>query len=482
MKKSIFILLGLLPFLLIGQNRRIYEAENAQITESVIIKNDNTASNDKFLLIKKTGTIKWVVDNNSAGWFKMSLRYRNVGGDNVQTIDVNGKRSGMGFSMCNLWSDAFLNIRLHKGKNEITLIPDWGNMEIDYLSIPDDSLLLLPVISPIKNVFYKDHQATLSIFVDAKGKKLKTIQCKDKKIEFQTNSFSFKEGAYHVVLSKESLMTLPIGTNTFNLIFDDGSIVQYFLQVKETFSHTELTIIMFNVEHGSSTLILLPDGKKMLIDSGKEEYAKSVVMPFLDYNNIDTLDYYLLTHYHGDHIGAKDEILKKYNVQKMLDYKSFVSGDTLKMDKTILTILNAFGDGEDENDKSLSFLLKWNGFTYSHGADNYAQTQNRILKRFADLLPAQVYNANHHFHGSVNPNFIIKTNPSLVVVSAEQGVYARGAYINTYKELTEKYLYAAHARLKETLLTLEAGTVVIRVNDSTDWWFESYRDNKDIHL
>jgi beta-lactamase superfamily II metal-dependent hydrolase len=130
----------------------------------------------------------------------------------------------------------------------------------------------------------------------------------------------------------------------------------------------------------------------------------------------------------------------------------------------------------------MSFLLNWNGFTYSHGADNYATSENRILKKFGNRISAQVFYANHHFHGSVNPNFIIKTNPALVVVSAQQAVYARGAYSDFYKEQTEKYLYASHARLIETLLTLETGTVVIRVNSGNDWWYETYRDDKDIYL
>ena len=482
MKKGIFLLFALLPLLLHSQNVTIYEAEIALLADSVSVRADNTASNDKYLYIGKPSSVKWIVDNVLPGWYKLSLRYRSVDGDKAQVFDVNGKKLGVGFSRCNYWSDAFFSTYLQKGRNEITLIADYGNMDIDYLRIPEDTLIPLPSISPINGVFYKEYPTSMSVFVDAKGQKLKKISCSNQQIDFKISNFDYVEGSYLAEISKESILNIPIGNNILDLEFSNGSKVQYKLQVKASVNTSELTIIMFNVEHGNSVLVLLPNGKRLLIDSGKEQYAKSVVMPFLDNNKIDTIDYYIITHYHDDHAGAKDEIIKKYHVQQFLDYKSFKTGDTLKLGKAIITILNTFADGENENDRSMSFLLNYNGFTYSHGSDNYAITQDRILKNFINILPAQVFYANHHFHGSVNPNFIIKTNPALVVVSAEQGVYARGAFTNYYKEQTEKVLYANHARLQQTLLTLESGTVVVRINSANDWYYETYRNDKDIYL
>jgi competence protein ComEC len=482
MKKLTFLLLGLIAAEAYGQISRIFEAENAMMNDSVKIMNDNTSSNNKCLSFGKDGSIKWEVDNPSSGWYNIAVRYRAVEGDMAQVIDVNGKKHGLGFSMCNNWNDASFKTYLQKGSNEITMTPDYGKVHIDYLSIPEDSLLLLPAISPVNGVFYKDHPTTLTIFTDAKGKKLKTIQSAGRSVNFQIIEYVYLEGAYHVALSKESLLLLPLGNNLLNFEFDDGSMVTLSLAIKQTVDCPGLTLILFDVEHGNAVLVILPDGKKLLIDSGKEAYAKTVVMPFLDSNHIDSIDYFIITHYHDDHMGAKDEIIKKYNVSHVFDYKSFNSGDTLKLDKAIATMLNAFADGIDENTRSLSFLLNWNGFTYSHGADNYAQNQDCILKKLGNRVSADVFYANHHFHGSVNPNFIMWTNPVLVVVSAQQAVYARGAYADIYKEQTEKNLYAAHARLKETLLTLETGTVVVRVNNSGDWSYETYRDNNDIFL
>jgi competence protein ComEC len=421
------------------------------------------------------------VKTRANGWYRISLRYKAPESDAAQILSVNGKQSGIGFSACKAWSDAYFTTYLFKGKNKIILTPDYGKISIDYLDIPDDSIYLLASISPVHDVFYKDHPATITLMADAKGKKLKAVHSGNLKIDFKTGDYPYLEGAYRVTLSATSLLLLPQGNNQLDLDFEDGSMTRFFLELKNTVTQAGLTLIMFDVEHGNSVLIIMPNGKKLLVDSGKEAYARSVVMPFLDRQHIDTLDYYLLTHYHDDHTGAKEEIKSRYHVQHFMDYKSLKTGDTLKFGSAVMTILNTFADGNEENDRSVSFLLSYNGFTYSHGADNYAITEDRIMRRFKNLS-AQVFYANHHFHGSVNPVFIAKTDPVLVVVSAQQALYARGAYMDVYKEKIEKSLYASHAQLIETLFTLEAGTVVIRVKDSNDWCYETYRNNKDIFL
>jgi competence protein ComEC len=464
-----------------SRNARDYEAEGATLNANTKVRRDNTASNGQYVVFGPNCSIKWKVKTRANGWYRISLRYKAPESDAAQILSVNGKQFGIGFSACKKWSDACFTTYLFKGKNKIMLTPDYGKISIDYLDIPDDSLYLLPSISPVHNVFYKDHPAIVNLMADARGKKLKAVNSGNHPIDFSVGDYPYVEGAFRITLSTPSLLSLPLGNDPIDLTFDDGSTTRFFLDVKPTVSHAGLTLVLFDVEHGNSVLIIMPNGKKLLVDSGKEAYARSVVMPFLDRQHIDTLDYYLLTHYHDDHTGAKEEIKSRYHVQHFMDYKSLKTGDTLKFGSAVMTILNTFADGNEENDRSVSFLLSYNGFTYSHGADNYAITEDRIMKRFKSLS-AQVFYANHHFHGSINPVFLAKTNPALVVVSAQQALYARGAYMDVYREKIEKSLYASHARLIETLFTLEAGTVVVRANGPNDWEYETYRNNSDIFI
>lgn len=481
-KILVLLLFILMPVFAAGQITRCYEAEYAEISDSTKIIEDITASGNRYLSSNRHSFIKWNINSPSSGWYKISIRYRAPEGDAAKVLDVNGKLYGMGFSMSNNWSDSYFLSYLKKGANIIILNPDYGNIQVDYLTLPGDSLFLPPAISPIRNTFYKEHPSTITILADARGRKLQAVMCRGKQLDFFIKVFPHIDGAFHVVLTSEVLMSLPVGDNQLLFEFSDGSSAIFCLDVKESIHPAGFTLIMPDVEHGNAVLIILPGGKKLLIDSGKDDYARKVLMPLMNQLGVDTLDYYVITHYHDDHIGALDEIRRKYHVRHFYDYKSFERGDTTHWGRAVVTILNAYDNGTSENERSLSFLLSWNGFTYSHGADNYAHNQEEILDKFGNALVADVFYANHHFHGSVNPDFIIRTNPALVVVSAQQAVYARGAFADVYREKTEKVLYAAHARLIETLLTLETGTVIVRVNGPDDWNYETYRENKDIFI
>ena len=115
--------------------------------------------------------------------------------------------------------------------------------------------------------------------------------------------------------------------------------------------------------------------------------------------------------------------------------------------------------------------MEFRGFVYSDGADNYAVNQQRCLDHHPELVRADVYYGNHHFHGSLDPDFLRKVDPVLVLVSAQEAVYARGAFSQRYQQGVEAFLKAHNGRLRETLLTRELGTTVIRVFDQAHWTY-----------
>jgi beta-lactamase superfamily II metal-dependent hydrolase len=137
-------------------------------------------------------------------------------------------------------------------------------------------------------------------------------------------------------------------------------------------------------------------------------------------------------------------------------------------------VLNAFGDGADENTESLALRFEHRGFVYTHGGDNYATNQIRQLVQFPpEMIRAHVYHANHHFHGSVDAGFLRTMDPALVLVSAEQAVYARGAFSTVFKRDVESYLKAANARFREALVTYDVGHIILRVTDADHWTCET---------
>lgn len=86
--------------------------------------------------------------------------------------------------------------------------------------------------------------------------------------------------------------------------------------------------------------------------------------------------------------------------------------------------------------------MEYNGFIYQHIGDTYSANQNKILSKYPDDVKADVFYANHHFHGSVNPNYIISVNPAIIIVQAQQAIYARSSYMDDFKKKAEKFLFS----------------------------------------
>ena len=82
----------------------------------------------------------------------------------------------------------------------------------------------------------------------------------------------------------------------------------------------ELTIRVLDVGpiNGDSILITSPAGKTVLVDAGDTTKAKAVVEA-LKRNNIQQLDYFIVTHPHPDHMGGASEVFKAVKVLNVID-------------------------------------------------------------------------------------------------------------------------------------------------------------------
>jgi beta-lactamase superfamily II metal-dependent hydrolase len=237
-----------------------------------------------------------------------------------------------------------------------------------------------------------------------------------------------------------------------------------------------LRIVCLDVNHGDSTLIIFPSGRVALVDSGKDAWARRRVIPFLRNHQIGELTYYINTHYHEDHVGERQTLIRDFLVKQVWDYHSFRTGEERDLEGTRFLVLNSYSDSPDENDRSLAFRLELDGFVYTHGADLYADGQDRILSRFPDKVRSHVYRANHHLHGSFSQRHLLETDPCLIVISAEEAVYQRIAYTRDFQEAVQQ-LRQRGGRLRDICLTLERGNVVIFANGESDWGHAAYAPN-----
>ncbi|HKL93796.1 MAG TPA: MBL fold metallo-hydrolase, partial [Clostridia bacterium] len=100
--------------------------------------------------------------------------------------------------------------------------------------------------------------------------------------------------------------------------------VQNVFNPKETTNNTlvlgegELQVHFIDVGQGDCILILLPDGKTMMIDAGNSSNSSAYRQSMLDYVESfvadKEIDYMMLTHSDSDHCYYLDEVLAEYDV------------------------------------------------------------------------------------------------------------------------------------------------------------------------
>jgi competence protein ComEC len=491
MKKTTFLFsLTILWFTFACDNagagqKKTYEAEDGNLLDGITLLEDTAASGGKFLRMGKTGSVVFRVDVNSDARFTISIGYRSPNKDNAQRILINGKEytPEIGFPASSKWTEIETNAGLTAGTNTIEIRKSWGNMDIDYIAVYGP-ISERPEISPVTNTFYKN-KTTSDLFVklDKNNNKLASITQNQRPVPFEEKSVSYTQDAAMVKIPKEYLSSLPTGENEIIFNFSETEPVKFKLDVRDAERKTEWTIAALDVSHGTSVLMLLPTGKTLLIDTGTQQMCKERVVPFLDKHQI-ALDYLWITHYHDDHNGGADLIMGKYKNIAKKDYKDFNTGDQFLFEDVNVTILNSYKNGagsDDENPKSLSMRMEYKGFVYTHGGDIYGQNQRQILQRYAqknnlDFLKTHVYHANHHFHGSVDVNYLKTVDPYLFIVSGEEHIYGRAAYTQQVQRNVLPYLRNEHKRLIEDLLLFETGHIVIRVADGNNWNYETYKD------
>lgn len=329
-----------------------------------------------------------------------------------------------------------------------------------------------------------------------------------------------------VLPKNDAIYGLGEGTHTLRYCLESGYVLEQEIEIKKETPNSDLTYIHFSVDKANATLFRLPNGKYMLVDSATKAMAADRIIPYLEKHNIK-LDYYLLTHFHSDHNGLKNDIIKAHNlkvpdadkVAEMVKADQESRYDYLKdftyLDSTMLCyyddldkiwdlggvnidILNSrydengekavvykypfirYNEHNYENSTSVSFMLDYNGFRYYHGADNYAFAQERYMSDMikanrTEELNCHWFFANHHFIVDYSPIFINTLNPVAVFV-ANRMMQGNALYETYYKEGVENY-YFSDKRLENTLVSGEVGSAKVYVNSADDWCYEIIQDS-----
>lgn len=219
-----------------------------------------------------------------------------------------------------------------------------------------------------------------------------------------------------------------------------------------------LRIYCIDVDQGSSTLIITPNGKSILIDCGDDGKEESVYEVISTEAQLSAIDYFVCTHYHDDHYGALDKLealgltisdtFYDRDSQSWLgaqrtgsaDYQEYDSistdkreylrpGHTISIDPEVeieCIVANGRAKGEygpidypaDENGYSLGLIVTYKGFDFLIAGDVTDDVENKLVSNDV-LKDVDVYHVSHHgANTSSCQPFLDVIKPEVCIVSS----------------------------------------------------------------
>ena len=215
------------------------------------------------------------------------------------------------------------------------------------------------------------------------------------------------------------------------------------------------TITYLDVGQGDSSVIILPHGKTVLIDTGglfnsNYSLAKNKIIPYLNSKGINRIDVLILTHGDYDHMGESVNLINNIRVSKVIlncgefnnlenelievldrkKIKYYLCIKELNIDKYKLQFLNT-KEYDNENDNGNVIYTELNGYEFMFMGDAGIDKEKDILEEY-NLSDIDVLKVGHHgSKTSSSKDFINEISPKYSIIS----VGKNNRYGHTNKEV-----------------------------------------------
>ncbi len=261
-------------------------------------------------------------------------------------------------------------------------------------------------------------------------------------------NFNFTSAiAYYIIL----FLIFTAKTSNFKKRTIVSFFIILFVLIFNFKSDNNIRITFFDVGQGDATLIETSNGTNILIDAGGSyqgiSSARKSIIPYLQQKNISTIHLLIITHKHQDHIGGIYDIIKNFNVGRILDTKFkdtsklSVMLDNLIIEKKIIRDFVEAGDIVELPDSSKIFILypsrirnpllemnshfncitlkyKYKNLDVLFTSDIGKGTEEILKDCYGNFLKADILKVAHHgSKNSTSAEFLVKVKPVFSVIS-----------------------------------------------------------------
>lgn len=210
-----------------------------------------------------------------------------------------------------------------------------------------------------------------------------------------------------------------------------------------------LRVIFLHVGQGDATLVQLPNGKSLLVDSGPAWYAgrsnSRSIIATLDKLDIDAIDLLIHTHPHADHIGSSKTLIEQGRVRQIahsgypyasnthsewlemaqsmeLPVLMLKQGETLNLDpRVLIRVLSPSirPYSSSVNNSSITLHLQYDATAVLLMGDAEIELEKELIATYDSTLAAQIIKIGHHgSKTSSSAGLLRRVLPDYAVISA----------------------------------------------------------------
>lgn len=247
-------------------------------------------------------------------------------------------------------------------------------------------------------------------------------------------------------------------------------------------AQTDDTIEVHFIDVGQADSAFVRCGEETMLIDGGNVADSSLVVSYLQQQNVETLDYIICTHAHEDHVGGLSGALNAFSVQHVLcsttdyDSKAFQNfkkytqeqglsievpqpGDQFSLGDAPVTILGPVEDYGETNNMSIVLRIDFGQTSFLFTGDMESAAERDLVDSGADLSATLLKVGHHGSDTSSSYVFLREVMPRYAVISVGKN--------NSYGHPGSETLSRLRDVGAEVFRTDESGHV-IAVSDGQD--------------